>query len=52
MVGLVKSRPSGEFPIGAKVAALMGGLGRPSNGSYAEYTRAFLRDLGKENFLR
>src|SRR5258708_6258125 len=27
-VGLVKSCPGGEFPIGAKVAALMGGLGR------------------------
>src|SRR5262249_13519 len=30
----------GEFPIGAKVAALMGGLGRTISGSYAEYTRA------------
>ena len=39
-VGLVKSSPSGEFPVGAKVAALMGGLGRTINGSYAEYTRA------------
>ena len=38
-VGLVKSCPGGEFPIGAKVAALMGGLGRTINGSYAEYTR-------------
>jgi NADPH:quinone reductase len=36
-VGLVKSCPGGEFPIGAKVAALMGGLGRTI--SYAEYTR-------------
>ena len=26
-VGLVKACPGGEFPIGAKVAALMGGLG-------------------------
>src|SRR6201984_3790075 len=26
-VGLVKSSPGGEFPVGAKVAALMGGLG-------------------------
>ncbi|MEU1410800.1 zinc-binding dehydrogenase [Streptomyces sp. NPDC005731] len=33
-VGLVTSCP------GAKVAALMGGLGRTINGSYAEYTRA------------
>jgi NADPH2:quinone reductase len=39
-VGIVKSCPDGEFPIGAKVAALMGGLGRTINGSYAEYTRA------------
>ena len=39
-VGTVKSCPGGEFPIGAKVAALMGGLGRTINGSYAEYTRA------------
>jgi NADPH2:quinone reductase len=39
-VGLVKSCPGGEFPIGAKVAALMGGLGRTINGSYAEQTRA------------
>src|SRR3981189_2631274 len=39
-VGLVKSCPGGEFPVGGKVAALMGGLGRTINGSYAEYTRA------------
>ena len=39
-VGIVKSCPGGEFPIGAKVAALMGGLGRTINGSYAQYTRA------------
>src|SRR5262249_27540452 len=38
--GLVKSCPGGELPAGAKVAALMGGLGRTINGSYAEYTRA------------
>ncbi len=39
-VGVVESCPGGEFPVGAKVAALMGGLGRTINGSYAEYTRA------------
>ena len=39
-VGLVKSCPGGEFPVGAKVAALMGGLGRTVTGSYAEYTSA------------
>jgi len=39
-VGVVKSCPGGEFATGTKVAALMGGLGRSINGSYAEYTRA------------
>src|ERR1700761_2356920 len=39
-VGVVKSCPGGEFPVGAKVAALMGGLGRTINGSYAQFTRA------------
>jgi len=39
-VGLVEACPGGEFRVGAKVAALMGGLGRTINGSYAEYTRA------------
>src|SRR5262245_9125059 len=39
-VGVVKSCPGGEFAIGSKVAALMGGLGRTIDGSYAEYTRA------------
>src|SRR5216683_5835542 len=39
-VGIVKSCPGGEFAAGTKVAALMGGLGRTINGSYAEYTRA------------
>src|SRR6266852_7814614 len=37
-VGLVKSCPGGEFAVGTKVAALMGGMGRTINGSYAEYT--------------
>lgn len=39
-VGIVKSCPGGEFAVGAKVAALMGGLGRTINGSYAQFTRA------------
>ena len=39
-VGVVDSCPGGEFAKGAKVAALMGGLGRTINGSYAEFTRA------------
>ena len=38
-VGVVDSCPSGEFPVGARVAALMGGMGRTVNGSYAQYTR-------------
>src|SRR4051812_37912588 len=38
-VGIVDACSGGEFPVGAKVAALMGGLGRTINGSYAEYTR-------------
>ena len=37
-VGVVKECPGGEFPVGAKVAAFMGGMGRTINGSYAEYT--------------
>jgi NADPH:quinone reductase len=39
-VGSVKSCPGGEFAVGTKVAALMGGLGRTINGSYAEVARA------------
>ena len=39
-VGIVDVCPGGEFAVGTKVAALMGGLGRTINGSYAEYTRA------------
>ncbi|MDB5783546.1 zinc-binding dehydrogenase [Caballeronia mineralivorans] len=37
---MVKSCLGGEFPVGAKVAAWMGGLGRTINGSYAQSTRA------------
>src|SRR3974377_1797035 len=39
-VGLVKSCPGGEFPVGAKVAALLGALGRTINGSYPEHPPA------------
>ena len=35
-VGLVRSDPDGRFSPGQKVAALMGGMGRLINGSYAE----------------
>jgi NADPH:quinone reductase-like Zn-dependent oxidoreductase len=38
-VGVVHSCPSGEFTVGMKVAAVMGGMGRTIPGSYAEYTR-------------
>jgi NADPH:quinone reductase-like Zn-dependent oxidoreductase len=38
-VGVVDSCPDGTFNVGDRVAALMGGLGRTINGSYAEYTR-------------
>lgn len=38
-VGVVKACPDGQFAAGTTVAALMGGLGRTINGSYAEYTR-------------
>ena len=44
-VGLVKACPDGQIAVGAKVAALMGGLGRTINGSYAEYTRAPLTNV-------
>ncbi|MFP5391141.1 MAG: alcohol dehydrogenase catalytic domain-containing protein, partial [Gammaproteobacteria bacterium] len=37
-VGLVEDDPSGDLPRGAKVAAIMGGMGRSINGSYAEFT--------------
>ena len=37
-VGLVSACPGGEFEVGRKVAAAMGGMGRTINGSYAEYT--------------
>lgn len=39
-VGEVAQDTTGAFPEGAKVAAIMGGLGRTRNGSYAEYTCA------------
>jgi NADPH:quinone reductase len=37
-VGTVVSCPGGEFQEGAKVAAVMGGMGRTIDGSYAEFT--------------
>jgi NADPH:quinone reductase-like Zn-dependent oxidoreductase len=35
-VGLVKEDPAGHFQLGQKVMALVGGMGRSINGSYAE----------------
>jgi NADPH:quinone reductase-like Zn-dependent oxidoreductase len=37
-VGLVEAAPGEEFPIGATVATVMGGMGRDFDGGYAEYT--------------
>src|SRR5438477_1587185 len=39
-VGVVADDPGGTLPTGSTVAALMGGLGRTRNGSYAEYVTA------------
>lgn len=44
-VGIVEACPGGEFKPGTAVATLMGGLGRTINGSYAEYTNAFVRNV-------
>ena len=37
-VGEVEADPSGEYVPGQQIAALMGGMGRDFDGSYAEYT--------------
>jgi NADPH:quinone reductase-like Zn-dependent oxidoreductase len=37
-VGIVESAPGGEFPEGATVATVMGGMGRDFDGGYAEFT--------------
>ncbi|KAK5989208.1 putative zinc-type alcohol dehydrogenase-like protein YogA [Cladobotryum mycophilum] len=39
-VGTVEDCPGGEFTVGTPVAAFMGGLGRTTPGSYAQYTVA------------
>jgi len=39
-VGIVSACPGGEFAVGSRVAAVMGGLSRTLPGSYAEYTNA------------
>lgn len=38
-VGIVEAAPDTPFQPGQKVAAIMGGMGRAFDGSYAEYTR-------------
>jgi len=38
-VGIVKADPSGKVKPGQKVVAIMGGMGRTINGSYAQFTR-------------
>ena len=37
--GVVAACPGGEYPVGQKVVAMMGGMGRTFDGGYAEYTR-------------
>ena len=44
-VGLVESDPSGSLAQGQTVAAIMGGMGRTRNGSYAEYTKVSLSNV-------
>jgi len=39
-VGTVVNDPSGQLKVGQTVAAIMGGMGKARNGSYAEYTCA------------
>ena len=36
--GVVAASPGGEYPVGQKVVAMMGGMGRTFDGGYAEYT--------------
>lgn len=36
--GTVEAAPGGEFEVGQRVFAMMGGMGREYDGSYAEYT--------------
>lgn len=35
--GVVENAPGGEFPVGAQVMTMMGGMGRDFDGGYAEY---------------
>ncbi|CAF9935047.1 MAG: hypothetical protein ALECFALPRED_006224 [Alectoria fallacina] len=44
-VGIVTVCPGGEFAVGTRVAALMGGLGRLIPGTYAEYISVLVSNL-------
>jgi len=44
-VGTVATDPSGVLAEGTKVLAIMGGLGRTRNGSYAQYTAALAANV-------
>ncbi len=44
-VGEVANDPSGNLKLGQTVAAIMGGMGRTRNGSYAEYTCVSMNNI-------
>ena len=46
-VGLVDTCPSDEFPIGAKVAGIMDGMGRSRPGSYGEFVNVPVENVVK-----
>jgi len=50
-VGEVVEDTTGQLPEGARVAAMMGGLGRTRNGSYAEFTCAPATNAEIENAI-
>jgi len=51
-VGLVKSCPGGEFPVGAKVAALMGGLGSPLGVFCGAFVYLGLEEVVWRNYIQ
>lgn len=44
-VGVVEACPSGDIPIGTKVAGVMGGMGRSRPGSYGEFVNIPLSNI-------
>jgi NADPH:quinone reductase-like Zn-dependent oxidoreductase len=44
-VGVVARCPGGEFPVGAQVVAMVGGMGRTFDGGYAEYASVPARQV-------